>query len=159
MAYDDVQWLTPQEKAAWLALTALLTKLPGALDAQLGRESGLTFFEYMVLGMLAEADSGALRMSVLAELTNGSLSRLSHVGRRLEEQGLVRREPDPHDGRATRAILTDEGRQRVERAAPGHVAHARELVVDAASGEDLETFGRVGELIIKRLEQINLPPV
>jgi len=147
---QEIPWLTPEEKSAWLALMALLTKLPGALDAQLTKEAGLTFFEYTVLGMLAEAD-GTLRMSALAELTNGSLSRLSHVARRLERQGLLIREPDPHDGRATLAILTPAGRERVEQAAPGHVLHARKLVVDAASPEDLETFGRVGELIIQRL--------
>lgn len=151
MPQQEVPWLSPEEKAAWLALTALLTKLPGALDAQLSRDAGLTFFEYTVLGMLAEAEGGQLRMSQLAELTNGSLSRLSHVARRLENQGLMRRQPDPDDRRATLAILTGEGRARVERAAPGHVVHARELVVDAASPEDLATFGRVGELIVQRL--------
>lgn len=149
--HDDIPWLTPEEEAAWLALTALLTKLPGALDAQLGRDAGLTFFEYMVLGMLAETDGGKLRMSALADLTSSSLSRLSHVARRLEHQGLVTREPDPDDGRATLAVLSEEGRGRVEKAAPGHVRHARKLVVDAASAEDLETFGRVGELIVRRL--------
>lgn len=147
---EEVPWLSDAEKSAWLALTALLTKLPGALDAQLSRDAGLTFFEYTVLGMLAEAD-GCLRMSTLAELTNGTLSRLSHVARRLETQGLLTREPDPDDGRATLAILTAEGRARVEKAAPGHVLHARKLVVDAASAEDLATFGRVGELIVQRL--------
>src|SRR5699024_9227306 len=114
-------------------------------------DAGLTFFEYTVLGMLAEAADTKLRMSTLAELTNGSLSRLSHVARRLENQGLMTRQPDPADGRATLAVLTDEGRRRVEKAAPGHVLHARQLVVDAASAKDLETFGRVGELIIQRL--------
>jgi len=149
--HEEIPWLTPEEKSAWLALTALLTKLPGALDAQLSRDAGLTFFEYTVLGMLAEAADTKLRMSTLAELTNGSLSRLSHVARRLENQGLMTRQPDPADGRATLAVLTDEGRRRVEKAAPGHVLHARQLVVDAASAKDLETFGRVGELIIQRL--------
>lgn len=152
---DDVQWLSDQEKSAWLALTALLTKLPGALDAQLERDAGLTFFEYMVLGMLAEAPDQRLRMSELATATNGSLSRLSHVARRLENSGLVMREPDARDRRATVAILTDEGRERVERAAPGHVAHARELVVDAASADDLATFGRVGEQIVARIGRLS----
>ncbi|MPV51346.1 MarR family transcriptional regulator [Pseudactinotalea sp. HY160] len=154
MGPDDVQWLSEQEKSAWLALTALLTKLPGALDSQLERDAGLTFFEYMVLGMLAEAPEQRLRMSELAATTNGSLSRLSHVARRLENSGLVTREPDPADRRATVAILTDTGRERVEQAAPGHVAHARELVVDAASPDDLAAFGRVGAQIVARIGRL-----
>lgn len=151
---EQTPWLTREETAAWLALTALLTKLPGALDAQLLQDADLTFFEYMVLGMLAE-DSGRLRMTTLAERTNGSLSRLSHVARRLEKQGLIIREADPADGRATLAVLTEMGRARVEEAAPKHVLYARELVVDAASPEDLATFGRVGELIVERLSRGN----
>ncbi|TDE98908.1 MarR family transcriptional regulator [Occultella glacieicola] len=148
---SEPHWLTQEERATWLALTGLITKLPGALDAQLTRDAGLSFYEYMVLAMLAESDDGVLRMSALAELTNGSLSRLSHVVQRLERQDLVRRETCADDRRATNAILTDEGRDRVEAAAPGHVRHARTLVVDAVSAQDLATFGRVGEAILDRV--------
>ncbi|UFU06387.1 MarR family winged helix-turn-helix transcriptional regulator [Ruania halotolerans] len=148
---NDPQWLSEDERTAWLALTGLLVRLPGALDAQLERDSGLRFFEYMVLAMLAEQEDRTLRMSALAELTNGSLSRLSHVVQRLERQGLVRRATSAEDKRATNAILTDEGLARVESAAPGHVAHARALVVDAAGAEELETFGRVAWQILQRV--------
>ncbi|MBZ2198681.1 MarR family winged helix-turn-helix transcriptional regulator [Occultella gossypii] len=148
---SEPRWLSQEERSTWLALTGLITKLPGALDSQLTRDAGLSFYEYMVLAMLAESDDGVLRMSALAELTNGSLSRLSHVVQRLERQELVRRETCADDRRATNAILTDAGRTRVESAAPGHVQHARTLVVDAVSAEDLATFGRVGEAILDRV--------
>ena len=49
-------------------------------------------------------------MSVLAALADGSLPRLSQVVARLERRGLVRRHPDPDDGRYTLATLTDAGR-------------------------------------------------
>ena len=52
-----------------------------------------------------------MRMSSLAEVTNASLSRLSHLVQRLEVRGLVRRRPDPADGRFTNAILTEKGFQ------------------------------------------------
>ena len=151
MSGSEPQWLSPEERTTWLALTGLLVRLPGALDSQLERDSGLSFFEYMVLAMLAEQENQTLRMSALAELTNGSLSRLSHVVRRLENEGLVRRETCQEDRRATNAILTANGRERVEAAAPGHVQHARELVVDAVAAEDLATFGRVAWQILDRL--------
>ncbi|WP_159618539.1 MarR family winged helix-turn-helix transcriptional regulator [Ruania rhizosphaerae] len=148
----DPQWLSDAERNAWLDLAGLLLRLPGTLDAQLERDSGLSFFEYMVLGMLAEQDGGELQMSKLAVLTNGSLSRLSHVVQRLERQGLVRRTPCPQDRRARHAVLTDEGLARVEAAAPGHVAHARSLVVDAVDAADLEAFGRVAATILDRVD-------
>ena len=151
MTASEPQWLSAEERSTWLALTGLLVRLPGALDNQLERDSGLSFFEYMVLAMLAEQNEQTLRMSALAELTNGSLSRLSHVVRRLENQGLVRRETCQEDRRATNAILTSEGQDRVEAAAPGHVRHARELVVDAVDPADLATFGKVAWQILDRL--------
>ena len=39
------------------------------------------------------AIDSTLRMSELAEVTDASLSRLSHLVKRLEERGLIRREP------------------------------------------------------------------
>ncbi|WP_420112734.1 MarR family winged helix-turn-helix transcriptional regulator [Pseudactinotalea sp.] len=146
------RWLTPEERQAWLALTGMLTKLPTALDAGMAKHAGLTYFEYMVLAMLAEESGGTLRMSTLAERTHGSLSRLSHVVRRLEKQGLVQRVGALEDRRATNAILSPEGRQRVEMAAPAHVAYVRDIVIDGISEDDLRTVIRVGEGILERLD-------
>src|SRR5688500_20279021 len=112
-------------------MVRVFTRLPTALDAQLERDAGLDFFEYHVLSMLSELPERALRMSRLAQLTSSSLSRLSNVAKRLEAGGLLRREPDPDDGRATRAVLTDAGRAAAERAAAGPVAAAREPIGDA----------------------------
>ena len=143
--------LTSQQRRAWLTLTGMLTKLPTALDAEMANEADLTFFEYMVLSTLAEEPDGVLKMSILAERTNGSLSRLSHVVRRLENQGLVERHGSPQDRRVTNAVLTPAGRQRVEAAAPGHVRYVRDLVIDGTSEDDLEVFERVSAGILERL--------
>ena len=71
------------------------------------------------MARLSQSPERTLRMSSLADLANASLSRLSHLVKRLEERGLVRREPDPADGRFTNAILTDLGFQTLAEAAPG----------------------------------------
>ena len=93
-----------------------------------------------------------MRMSSLAEVTNASLSRLSHLFKRLAERGLVRREPDPADGRFTNAILTDEGFQALAAAAPGHVAHVRSLVIDVLSPEQLRRLGLAADRIMSRID-------
>src|SRR5438132_3225440 len=84
-------------------------------------------------------------MSELAILTNQSLSRLSHLVKRLEGRGLVRREPDAADGRFTNAILTDEGCANLVASAPAHVETVRALVIDAFNAAELqqlrEAFG------------------
>jgi hypothetical protein len=62
----EPRWLSPDERATWLSLVGVMVKLPAALDAQLQRDSGLSYFEYMVLAMLSEQPDRLMRMSELA---------------------------------------------------------------------------------------------
>ncbi|MFI7589322.1 MarR family winged helix-turn-helix transcriptional regulator [Spongisporangium articulatum] len=126
----EPRWLDVDEQATWMPFAGLMTLLPAALDAQLQRDAGLNHFEYLVLAMLSETPGRTRRMSELALITNGSLSRLSHVVKRLERRGWVRRTPDPDNGRVTLAVLTDDGWDKVVATAPGHVAEVRRLVFD-----------------------------
>src|SRR5512133_4272784 len=96
-----VKWLTAAELDSWLSVVRLMIWLPWSIDQQLQRDSNLRMVEYQVLAMLSESPQRTMRMSSLAEVTTASLSRLSHLVKRLESRGLVRREPDPTDGRFT----------------------------------------------------------
>ncbi|RDI34774.1 MarR family winged helix-turn-helix transcriptional regulator [Lentzea flaviverrucosa] len=146
------RWLTAEQRLAWLDMVRVLTRLPATLDAQLERDAGLSFFEYHVLSMLSEVPGHTLRLSRLAQLTSSSLSRLSNVVKRLEGRGLLCREPDPDDGRASRAVLTAAGTAAVERAAPGHVTAVRELVVDPLDATQLSQLHAAHERILGRLD-------
>jgi DNA-binding MarR family transcriptional regulator len=126
--------------------------LPWSIDQQLRRDASLGMVEYQVLAMLSASPGRTMRMSALAEVTNASLSRLSHLFKRLEQRGLVRREADPADGRFTNAILTQEGFQALADAAPGHVAHVRSLVIDALSAKQLQRLGHDAERIMARID-------
>ncbi|MEZ0096390.1 MarR family winged helix-turn-helix transcriptional regulator [Streptacidiphilus sp. EB129] len=145
-------WLAPDQLASWMSVVRLITRLPWAIDAQLQRDAELSMLEYMTLAMLAEAPERTLRMSTLAEHTSSSLSRLSHLVKRLESRGYVRREPDPADGRFTHAILLREGMDKLASAAPGHVSHVRHLVVDNLSAERLRRLGQDAERILQRID-------
>ena len=147
-----VRWLTAAELEPWLSVVRLMTWLPWSIDQQLRRDSDLGMVEYQVLARLSESPGRTMRMSSLAELTNASLSRLSHLFKRLEARGLVRREPDPADGRFTNGILTEEGFQVLAEAAPGHVAHVRSLVIDTLSSEQLRRLGRAADRIMSRID-------
>jgi DNA-binding MarR family transcriptional regulator len=149
---QPVKWLTAAELDSWLSLVRLMTWLPWSIDQQLQRDSNLGMVEYQVMAMLSSSQGRRMRMSSLAEVTNASLSRLSHLVKRLEERGLVRREPDPADGRFTNAILTDKGFQTLAEAAPGHVAHVRALVIDVLSPERLRRFGQAADRIMSRID-------
>jgi DNA-binding MarR family transcriptional regulator len=127
---DEPRWLTAEEQQTWFALTGVLTWLPDALDAQLQRDAGISHFEYQVMAMLSMSPHRTRRMSEVAALANGSLTRLSRTVDRLDRRGWVTRRPDPDDGRATLAVLTDAGWDKIVATAPGHVAEVRRLVID-----------------------------
>ena len=150
-ATSEPRWLGEDELAAWTAAAAMVITLPGALGAQLQAEQGLTFFEYMVLAVLSEQPERTLQMSDIAHATSSSLSRLSHVVKRLETQGFVRRERVPGAGRRTNAVLTDHGFDKVVEAAPGHVARVRHLLIDAVPADDLAALRRIGETVMGRI--------
>jgi DNA-binding MarR family transcriptional regulator len=146
------QWLTPQERAAWLAMSAMMIKLPVALDQQLQRDRDLSLFEYMVLAMLSEAPDRTLRMNDLAALTSSSPSRLSHVATRLENAGYLERRRCQGRGRSTNAVLTPAGHDAVIAAAPGHVAEVRERFIDALTPDQLTTLIEIAARVRQRLD-------
>jgi DNA-binding MarR family transcriptional regulator len=149
---QPVGWLTADQLHSWLSFVRLLTWLPWSIDQQLQHDSKLRMVEYQVLAMLSESPERTMRMSSLAEVTNASLSRLSHLVERLEKRGLVRREPDPTDGRFTNAILTEKGFATLAAAAPSHVAHVRSLVIDVLTPEQLRRLGRDSARIMARID-------
>ncbi len=148
----ETGWLTEDERAAWRRLVAVVELLPGVLDAQLRAEAGLSHFEYFVLAMLSEASERTLRMTSLAQCTNATLPRLSHVVRRLEGRALVERHPCPEDGRATNARLTAAGWDAVVAAAPGHVNTVRHQVIDPLTPTQLKQLRSIGDALLTRLD-------
>lgn len=149
---DTTEWLSAEESAAWVRLVAVAELLPTALDAQLGADVGLTHFEYVALMVLADAPDRTLRMTALASLTNATLPRLSHVMRRLETRGLVRRFPCPEDRRATNATVTDAGLALIAQAAPGHVSTVRAKVLDALTPTQLEQLYEIAGAVLGKLD-------
>ena len=138
------KWLSQQEKETWTGLAALMLLLPGKLDAAL-RPVEVTLFEYLALSHISEAPERRIRMSELAFLANGSLSRLSNVAKRFEHRGWVTRSPDPADGRYTLAELTDAGYRLVVAAAPLHLRSVRELVLDRLTVTDQKALARIAD--------------
>jgi DNA-binding MarR family transcriptional regulator len=144
----EPRWLDEDQQRAWTSLMGIVLRLPGALDAQLQRDIGISSFEYSVLSRLSMAAERTMRMSRLAALAEGSLSRLSQVVARLEKRGWIRRTPDPADGRYTLAILTDTGWDTVVAAAPGHVAEVRRLVFDPLTKAQQRQLLEIGQRIM-----------
>jgi DNA-binding MarR family transcriptional regulator len=148
----EPRWLDADEQRAWVALSSMLIRLPGALDAQLQRDAGISHFEYIVLSGLSMSPGHTMRMSDLAVVAEGSLSRLSQVVTRLERRGWVRRTPDPSDGRYTLAILTTDGWRKVVATAPGHVEEVRRLVFDPLTKAQQRHLRDIGRRVMRVID-------
>ena len=85
------------------------------LDAML-RPLGVTFSRYEALVLLAYSRGGALPLSKIGERLQVHATSVTNVIDRLEAAGLVRREPNPHDGRGTLAVITGAGREVASKA-------------------------------------------
>ena len=81
---DQARWLDDEQQESWRAFSGMMHKLRWALECQLQEDAGLSFIEYHALARLSEIPGTVMRMSELAEVTNASLSRLSHLIKRLE---------------------------------------------------------------------------
>ncbi|MFC4373080.1 MarR family winged helix-turn-helix transcriptional regulator [Nocardia halotolerans] len=147
------QWLDPVEQRAWQAIVALMTRIPGALDTRLQRESGLTHFEFRVLSLLSEEAGHRMQLSDLAHKANASLSRLSHVVSKLERLGWAHRDSTA-GRRGVHAVLTDEGFEKVLAATPGYVDAVRKLVLDGLDPDQIARLADLGETLSARLTRV-----
>lgn len=105
---------------AWSALLQVHAKLVPELDAELRRATALPLTWYDVLLELDGPQE--LRVSDLGERVVLSRTRVSRLVGELESHGLVRREPNPDDGRSAFVSITEAGRRRLREAAPHYLA-------------------------------------
>ncbi len=144
---DDDRWLTPSQLEAWRLFAAVTHMLPRQLEQPL-EPHGVTLFEYQVMAGLSDAPDHTLPMSRLADWSNGSLSRLSHVVSRMERRGLVCRSRSQSDGRVTLASLTDAGHDLMVRAAPDHVDSVRAALFDHLDDGQVATLATICQEVL-----------
>lgn len=150
----ETRWLDTDEQRAWRAFLTATRLLFDQLDRELQRDAGIPLSYYEILVRLSEAPGHRLRMSVLAEQSLTSRSRLSHAVARLEERGWVRREPSPTDRRGQVAVLTEQGFAALEAAAPGHVEGVRRHLLDPLSPEEFAELGRLSGVVAAHLAEV-----
>jgi DNA-binding MarR family transcriptional regulator len=77
------------------------------------RPLGLTFARYEVLMLLHFSRRGALPLGKIGVRLQVAPGAVTNAVDRLEDDGLVRRQPHPTDGRTTLASITTRGRNKV----------------------------------------------
>jgi DNA-binding MarR family transcriptional regulator len=116
-------------------------------------DSGLTATDYKILAGLSEHPAGRMPAQELCSLLQWEKSRLSHQARRMEEQGLIVREPNPADARSVMVCLLPAGRRAIEEAAPLHVKHVRQHMIDLFTPAELDTLAALNERVLRHLAE------
>jgi DNA-binding MarR family transcriptional regulator len=127
---------------AWELLLRVHAALVPELDRLVGEVCGVPLSWYDVLLELNRAPDRRLRMTELGERVVLSRSRVSRIVDAMESEGLVRREPDPEDRRATLALLTVHGRETLRQAAPGYLSGIERMFSSRLTLEEIEVISR-----------------
>jgi DNA-binding MarR family transcriptional regulator len=139
--------------AAWRNYVDCIGALEQALEADLV-PFGLTMGDYEVLVFLSEADDHRLRMCDLAEKLRLSPSGLTRRLDGLVKSGVVSREPSADDRRVMLAVLTAQGFELLQQAAPQHVASVRRHLIDQLTSAEVRSvgsaFGKVRDALSAR---------
>jgi DNA-binding MarR family transcriptional regulator len=106
---------------AWRAFVEAYPAVMDVLERELTERRGISLTWYDVLLQLSEAPGDRMRMSELADSIVISRSGFSRAARRMEQAGLIAREPSPEDGRGAYVVLTEHGRRTFRRAAAVHL--------------------------------------
>jgi DNA-binding MarR family transcriptional regulator len=147
---------TEEEFHAWRGLIRIRETLTREIDRRLQQRGDLSLADYGILITLVTAPRLRLRMSDLGAQRMLTPSGITRVVTRLEERGLVRREPDSADGRAALAALTRAGLEALRRAQVIHHATVRELLLERLTPRELD---RLAQLYEKALPGVVSAPV
>jgi DNA-binding MarR family transcriptional regulator len=152
----------PAQLAAWRLLLEAHATVTELLEHELVAERGLPLSRYDVLLNLAEAPGGRLRMQELSSSVLLSKSGLSRLVDRMVEAGLVRRERCEDDRRGWFAVLTDQGRSALRRAAPVHLRGIHEHFTRHLTPDEIQTVTAALARVVaaaraSSLDQVEVP--
>ena len=131
------------ELAAWQGMLTLYSRIMRDLDGGLLASHGISVHGFDVLITLFNAPDRRLRMTELAQRVMLSPSGLTRLVERLEQAHLVERQNDTRDARSFRAVLTDQGSQRLDEARTTHNAVIRSHFTDRLRLEELRELGAI----------------
>lgn len=141
-AAGTVRWLNADEERAWRAFLRVVVAVQTGTARDLAAV-GLSEPDYEVLSTLSERPDHTSTLREQADKMGWSRSRLSRHATRMEARGLLRRAPDPTDGRGCLLILTTPGLVALDNAAPAHVESVRHHFIDRLTADDLTAIERI----------------
>jgi len=147
----STRWLTSPQERAWRRYRRMRTLLDLQIARDLHRDSGLSEADYDVLSTLSEKPEATWRARDLATRLLWSTSRLAHHVGRMEQRGLVARQPCADDARGALISLTEHGRAILGQAAPLHVASVRRHMIGLLTAEEVAVLDTIAGKVISHL--------
>jgi DNA-binding MarR family transcriptional regulator len=149
-ALMEPNWLSPLEDRAWRAFMHAHHQLVARLNRGL-QETGLSGADYEVLAVLSGHDGDRMPAHELCNKLDWEKSRVSHQVRRMENDGLISRLPNPDDARSTMVCLLPAGRAAIEKAAPRHVEDVRRNFIELLTPAELDMLASLNERVLHHL--------
>ena len=151
---------SPEEMAAWLSFLVAHATVIRTLEQEMEEDQGLPLVWYDVLAQL-DRQGGQLRMCDLADLVLLSRSNITRLVDRMAGAGLVKREPCPEDRRGMYAVITQQGRDALQRAWPGHWRGIVKHFVQHLNQEDVKALYAALSKVLEaeRGQRIEIPAI
>jgi len=135
--------------AAWRAVLHAQTSVVARAEDSLAAAGLPPLTWYDVLWAIRRAPARRVRMAELAASLTISRGGLTKLADRLENAGLIRREPADNDGRGLYAVLTAEGNTLLRRMWPVYSRALRETFVSTITNDEAAVIaaalGRVND--------------
>ena len=141
------RWLSEDEEASWRAFRRMLVAITERTAADLV-PTGLSVSDYDVLSKIADRDGRPWGLREMAESMEWSRSRLSRQLARMQERGLITRDPDEADGRGIEILMSEAGRAALRSATGAHLASVRRHYIDKLSPRDLDILRRLADHVV-----------
>ncbi len=125
---------------AWHLLRAAHARVEQELGSELARACGLSVSEFDALFYLRLHASDLLRIGDLQAAVDLSQPALSRLVARLEQRGLLCREPVPEDARAATLRLTPAGEKVLEKASQVHTQVVHNVFASRFTDEEQATL-------------------
>ncbi len=144
---------TPLDRIRWLSdLIRLEIVLWDRVEARLRAEHDLPLVYFESLYFISQTPEKRLRVGDLAQALGVTVGGTSKLVDRIERNGLIRREPDPNDRRASKVALTPEGEHLATAASETYEAEMK-AVLDA--GFNVDEQRQLHDLVIRLLTAVS----
>jgi DNA-binding MarR family transcriptional regulator len=131
---------------AWIQLTKCAKRIEGHVNQRFAEAHGTSLSRFDVLANLERCDGHAAGATELSRMLLASKGNITRLLDRMEQDKLVRRRPDPRDGRVSQVQMTRAGEALFARLARDHEGWTSSVFESLDNAELKQLIGLLGKL-------------